>query len=182
MASHPTPATKLPSDSKDQTTTDEELYDSSSDYSATLAPSNADSPTASLYDKEDLELPITPSGPTSGHLALLQYSFFHTTSHLNIRIVPVDPGNPKPTSATDPEREATFYAVNSTFNPKASDVTLHAGPSDKGSVCGAVRMRFRFGTYHVAVGDVSGAEKDGVGGGVRWYDMQRHGAFKMRHW
>jgi hypothetical protein len=167
-------------------TTEEELYDSSSDYSTTLAPSNASSPTVSLYDKEGLELPITPfsptSGPASNHPALLQYSFFHTASHLNIRIVPVDPANPKPTSATDPEHEATFYAVNSTFNPKAADVTLHAGPSDKGSVCGAVRMRFRFGTYHVAVGDVSAAEKGDVGGEVRWYDMRRHGAFKTRHW
>jgi hypothetical protein len=174
MASHPPPAIKVEDDSKDTSHAHDEAYDSDSDYSATLTPSTH-SPTTSLYDKEDLELPLATSGIASQ--PIFQYSFFHTTSHLNLRIVPVDPAHPKPSCATAPEREATFYATNSLFNPHAADVTLHAGPSESGAVCGVVHMRFKFGTYHVGIGDTVTNEA-----GVRWYNMQRHGVFKGRYW
>lgn len=127
--------------------------------------SNESSPTASIYDLDTLTDAENSARPVK------EYSFFNSTSHLDILIVP----GARSARDTEPEKEAMYYVDNSMVNPNKADVTVREGPGKKGKVVGACRMRFGFGNYHISLGDPDEVNTE-------WVDMKRHGAFKTRYW
>lgn len=126
--------------------------------------SNESSPTASVYSLAGTETAVSTK-PTK------EYSFFNSTSHLDILIVP----GAKSAKDTNPEKDAIYFVDNSMINPGKADVTVRAGSGKGGNIVGVCRMRFGFGTYNIGLGDPDHTDTE-------WEAMKRHGAFKTRRW
>jgi len=144
-------------------------FDSADDLAGektSVRKSGESSPTASLYDADSLAPTLVD---TTAPVAK-EFSFFHSSSHLNLLIVP----NARTAKECKPDKEAIYYIANSLFSKKA-DVLMHEGPSKEGRLVAACKMRFTFGTFNIALGDPDDPN-------ARWQVMQRKGQLKNRHW
>ena len=100
-----------------------------------------------------------------------EFSFFHSSSHLNLFIVP----GARSAKDCKPDKEAIYYVENSLFSKHKADVTMREGATKEGRPVAACKMRFSFGTNNIALGDPENPN-------TRWEMMQRKGHFKNRHW
>jgi hypothetical protein len=162
-------ATLKPGSAIDNTNVSDQSDDEFKGVNTPIRRSHESSPTSSLYN-EDASTLVNVGGNAT---AVKEYSFYNTTSRLNLRIVPGSVS----IKAVDPKRDAIYYVNNSSFMPGKPDVTLSAGSEKGGKVVGVCRMRFGLGTYNIALGDPG---KDGVD--APWEMMKRHGVFGSRYW
>jgi hypothetical protein len=132
-----------------------------SDYSETEEPVRAPgetSPTASLYDHDD----TLGSIPQDGKV----FSFFHTASHIDFRII----DGVADLKTIDPSRDATMYVSNS-YKPGSPSVTLCQGNEKSGQVLGVAETGIV--NYKVGLGSPPHSA---------WSEMKRHGLVHKTYW
>jgi hypothetical protein len=147
---------------------DDSSGDEGSGISTPNRRSNESSPTASLYDHDNVD-----KGEETAHGAKLihEYSFFNSTSRLNTISVP----GGKSAKDTKVEEEAKYHAENSMWMPGKPGVILRAGPTKEGTIAGVCRLGFGSGTLNVGLGDPD--QND-----TKWEAVKRHGIFNKEHY